>query len=189
MLASASGDGTIRLWDTVPPASRRQQILHDERLRREAVPIVDRLLARLPDPMDVADVLRADDTLSADLRRAALRVLLTRTTRNDSNQQSKMMRFWRTLQLPRTTQSTRQPKHGPSYVPVCDRHAPYPCGQDKQPCEVEQPQAVRAQSTGPSAAVVGALVASSAAYGVAHADSASTGASGRPAPVPNASPR
>ena len=43
----------------------------------EAVrPLVDRLLAELGDPLDVADQLRADGDLKGDFRKAALRVLL-----------------------------------------------------------------------------------------------------------------
>jgi WD40 repeat protein len=78
-LASGSGDGTVRIWDSVPPAERWAQIQRDKALQREAAPLVDRLLAELGDPLDVADRLRADETLDDDFRSAALRVLLVRS--------------------------------------------------------------------------------------------------------------
>ncbi|MHC4942509.1 MAG: protein kinase domain-containing protein [Planctomycetota bacterium] len=78
-LASGSGDGTVRIWDSVPPAERWAQIQRDKALQREAAPLVDRLLAELGDSLDVADRLRADENLSDDFRRAALRVLLERS--------------------------------------------------------------------------------------------------------------
>jgi WD40 repeat protein len=80
MLASGSGDGTIRIWDSVPPTERWRQIQQAKKLRREAEPLVDRLLEELTDPLDVADHLRTDGTLSDDFRRVALRVLLKRST-------------------------------------------------------------------------------------------------------------
>ena len=78
-LASGSGDGTVRIWDSVPPAERWQQIQQAEALRREAAPIVDRLLVEFAHPLDVADCLRTDEDLSDDIRRAALVVLLKRS--------------------------------------------------------------------------------------------------------------
>jgi WD40 repeat protein/serine/threonine protein kinase len=80
MLASGSGDGTVRIWDSVPPAERWRQIQQAKQLRREAEPLVDRLLEEFSNPLDVADHLRADESLSDDFRRAALRVLLKRST-------------------------------------------------------------------------------------------------------------
>lgn len=44
---------------------------------------VDRLLAELGDPLDVADRLRGDESLDEDLRRAALMVLLKRARPGD----------------------------------------------------------------------------------------------------------
>ena len=86
MLASGSGDGTVRIWDSVSPAQRWQQIQEAKTLRRKAEPLVDGLLAKLGDPLEVADHLRAEDTLSDSLRRAALRVLLQRSMASHSNQ-------------------------------------------------------------------------------------------------------
>jgi WD40 repeat protein/serine/threonine protein kinase len=80
MLVSGSGDGTVRIWDSVPPAERWRQIQQARKLRREAEPLVVRLLNELGDPFDVADHIRADATLSADYRRAALRALLSQST-------------------------------------------------------------------------------------------------------------
>lgn len=80
MLASGSGDGTVRIWDTIPPAERWKQIQRNEILRLEAEPLVDRLIKELNDPLDVADRLRDDRTLSDEFRRAALNVLLRRSS-------------------------------------------------------------------------------------------------------------
>jgi len=82
LLASGSGDGTVRIWDSVPPAERWRQIRQARKLRREAEPLVDRLLEELTSPLDAADRIRADKTLNADLRRAALRALLKRSAAN-----------------------------------------------------------------------------------------------------------
>jgi eukaryotic-like serine/threonine-protein kinase len=78
-IASASGDGTVRIWDSLLPAERRRMITRAEALRREAGPMVERLLDELGDPLDVADHIRLDEELDEDLRRAALRCLLTRS--------------------------------------------------------------------------------------------------------------
>lgn len=75
MLASVSGDGTLRVWDSVSPAERRQRIGRDTALRREAAPLVARWIAELGDRLAVAERIRDDETLTAELQRAALRVL------------------------------------------------------------------------------------------------------------------
>jgi WD40 repeat protein len=76
LLASGSGDGTVRVWDSLSTEQRWRQIQRDKRLRLAAEPLVERLLEEFGDPLDVVDHLRADETLSDDLRRAASRVLL-----------------------------------------------------------------------------------------------------------------
>ncbi len=78
-LISGSGDGTIRIWDSIPAAVRWRQTHDAERLRRETSPLVDRLLAKIGDPLEVADRLRSDATLTEPQRRQALRVLLRRS--------------------------------------------------------------------------------------------------------------
>ena len=80
MIASASGDGTVRIWDSEQPAERWHQIQRADALRPEAELLVDRLMSRLTDPLDVADEIRGDTTLDDKLRRAALRVLLQRSS-------------------------------------------------------------------------------------------------------------
>jgi eukaryotic-like serine/threonine-protein kinase len=82
-LVSGSGDGTVRIWDSVLPAERWKQIKEAKRLRREAEPLVERLRGELGDPLDVADRLRGDASLSEDLRRAALMVLLKRSSKTN----------------------------------------------------------------------------------------------------------
>ncbi|UCG33729.1 MAG: hypothetical protein JSU68_03660, partial [Phycisphaerales bacterium] len=79
MLTSGSGDGTVCIWDSVPMAERWQQIQAARKLRRDAEPLVERLLADLGDPLDVADHIRADENLDDDTRHAALYVLLKRS--------------------------------------------------------------------------------------------------------------
>jgi serine/threonine protein kinase/WD40 repeat protein len=78
MLAAACGNGTVRIWDSLPPAMRWRETLRAERLRREAEPWVDKWFETLADPSEVADRLRADESLPEELRSAALRVLLER---------------------------------------------------------------------------------------------------------------
>ena len=78
-LVSASGDPTVRIWDTVSRGERLEQIRAAEKLRGELTPTVDRLLDEYDETSDVAEHLRSDPSLSEDQRRAALRVLLTRT--------------------------------------------------------------------------------------------------------------
>lgn len=79
-LASASGDGTVRVWDSVSPAERWQQLQLRHALSAETEPLVRRLLDELRDPLDVADQLRADETLNPKQRQAALSVLLKKST-------------------------------------------------------------------------------------------------------------
>ena len=78
-LVSASGDHTVRIWDTVTIGKRLEQIRAADKLRGELTPIVDRLFDDYGEPSGVAEYLRSDPSLSEDQRRAALRVLLTRT--------------------------------------------------------------------------------------------------------------
>ena len=78
-LVSSSGDHTVRIWDTVSRGKRLEQIRAAEKLREELKPTVDRLLDEYGEPSGVAEDLRSDPSLSEDQRRAALRVLLTRT--------------------------------------------------------------------------------------------------------------
>ncbi len=78
LIASGSGDGTVRLWDSIPLAERRHEFEQARERRIEAEPMVTRLLEELDDPLDVADRLRADASLSEELRRAALLLLLER---------------------------------------------------------------------------------------------------------------
>ncbi len=77
MLATGSGDGTIRIWDSVLPAERWRQASEALGLRREAELLVERLLAELGDPLDVADYLRGDESLSDSLRHQAKIALLS----------------------------------------------------------------------------------------------------------------
>ncbi len=79
-IVSGSGDTTVRIWDSVPLAERRKQTRAAEALREEMTPMVDRLLEELGEPLNVAEHLRGDETLYEPSRRAALRVLLQRST-------------------------------------------------------------------------------------------------------------
>jgi eukaryotic-like serine/threonine-protein kinase len=75
-LVSGSGDGTVRLWDTEPLTQRYQARRAAMTLRPEAERLVDRLFRAKKVPADVVAALRADDSVSEPLRRAALRAVL-----------------------------------------------------------------------------------------------------------------
>jgi WD40 repeat protein len=77
-LASGSGDFTVRLWDTAPLKARYQARREAEALRPEAERLVERLWREKTDAAGVVEALRADQSLSEGLRRAALRVVLQR---------------------------------------------------------------------------------------------------------------
>jgi WD40 repeat protein len=77
-LVSGSGDGTVRIWDTAPPAQRHQARREAEALRPEAERLVARLFAELREPDQVVARLRADQSLSDPLRRAATRAVMRR---------------------------------------------------------------------------------------------------------------
>jgi len=79
MIASASGDHAVRVWDSALPSERWSQERRNRALRLEAQPLVDRLLDELEDPLEVADHLRRDEELEEELRAAALRCLLERS--------------------------------------------------------------------------------------------------------------
>src|SRR5262249_58857126 len=75
-LASGSGDATVRLWDTAPLKARYQARRETEAARPEAERLVKRLSAELGEPALVVSRLREDGSLSAPLRRAALREVM-----------------------------------------------------------------------------------------------------------------
>ncbi len=78
-LASGSGDFTVRLWDTAPLKTRYQARREAEALRPEAERLVERLWRRAERrrPRSL-HALRADQSMSDPLRRAALRAVLRR---------------------------------------------------------------------------------------------------------------
>ena len=57
-LASGSGDGTVRLWDTAPLKTRYQARREAEALRPEAERLVERLFQEKKDPSAVVAALR-----------------------------------------------------------------------------------------------------------------------------------
>ena len=77
-LASGSGDGTVRIWDTESPALRHQARREAEALRPEAERLVARLFSELREPDQVVARLRADTTLSDLLRHMAVREVMRR---------------------------------------------------------------------------------------------------------------
>ena len=77
-LASGSGDFTVRLWDTAPLKTRYQARREAAALRPEAQRLVARLFDELRAPAEVVARLRADQSLSDKMRRAALRAVLRR---------------------------------------------------------------------------------------------------------------
>ena len=77
-LASASGDTTVRIWDTRPLHERWRARERMRALREELAPLVDQLIAKHEDQQAAAATLRADRTLNALELEAALQVLLQR---------------------------------------------------------------------------------------------------------------
>jgi eukaryotic-like serine/threonine-protein kinase len=75
-LASGSGDGTVRIWDTESPALRHQARREAEALRPEAQRLVARLFNALREPDQVVARLRADASLSDQLRHMAVREVM-----------------------------------------------------------------------------------------------------------------
>jgi WD40 repeat protein/predicted Ser/Thr protein kinase len=74
-LATASGDGTVRLWNTTPLAERTAASHAAAERRERRRPAVTALFEALDDPRAVEDAVWADETLDADDRHAALRVV------------------------------------------------------------------------------------------------------------------
>ena len=64
-LVSGSGDGTVRIWDTEPPALRQQARREAEALRPEAERLVEKLFRENSDATEVAAAIRADRSLRA----------------------------------------------------------------------------------------------------------------------------
>jgi hypothetical protein len=75
-LASGSGDGTVRLWDTEPMQLRHQARRAAEALRPEAERLVERLFGEKKDAAQVVAAVRADRSLSEPQRHAALCAVL-----------------------------------------------------------------------------------------------------------------
>ena len=76
--ASWSGDGTVRLWDTV---AYRDRIAERDEARRDSEtirPFVDELFSKGLDCSAVALEVRSGDLLRAPLRRAAIKLVLKR---------------------------------------------------------------------------------------------------------------
>jgi hypothetical protein len=78
-LASGSGNHTVRLWDTVPLRERSRARRALEALRPEADSLVDRLSREGLDGPQFVERVRADQSLSESLRRAAWHAVLRRT--------------------------------------------------------------------------------------------------------------
>ena len=76
-LASGNNDGTIKIWDSLHPAERRQVNQAATARTEEAATLVAELLDRASASV-VADELWNDATLDPNLRRAALNELLRR---------------------------------------------------------------------------------------------------------------
>src|SRR5262249_4232170 len=77
-LASGSGDGTVRLWDTEPLRVRHQARRAAEALRPQAERLVARLFAELREPAQVVARLQADAGRKGPERGAALGAVLRR---------------------------------------------------------------------------------------------------------------
>ena len=75
MLGSASGDGTVRLWDTVPAIERYQSVLAQRRLQANVEPRVRAWLEQLDGPAAVGDAIREAYTDDESRMQAAFTVL------------------------------------------------------------------------------------------------------------------
>jgi hypothetical protein len=84
-LASASGDQTVRLWDTEPLRVRHQARREAEALRPDAERLVGQLFEAKKAPSEIAATLRGDAQLSEPLRQAALMALLRRSMMRDDH--------------------------------------------------------------------------------------------------------
>ena len=80
-LVSASGDHTLRIWDSVRPAVRIREARAAQALRDKMAPVVEERSHRLGSAEAVADSIRNDASLDEASKRAALRVLLQRSLR------------------------------------------------------------------------------------------------------------
>jgi eukaryotic-like serine/threonine-protein kinase len=80
-LLSGSGDRTVRLWDSEPLKNRYRARRESEELRPEAERLVEPLFQQKQDAAEVVSTLRADDSLSESLRRAAIREVLRRESK------------------------------------------------------------------------------------------------------------
>jgi len=74
-LATASGDGTVRLWSSIPVGERTVAARAAAARRVQQRPWVEGLFDQLDDPHAVAEAVRADASLDDDERHAALRVV------------------------------------------------------------------------------------------------------------------
>jgi WD40 repeat protein len=79
-IVTASRDGTARIWDSVPYARRYAERRERERVARLVEPVVDRLFEDLVEPRRVADAVRNDRSLTDQQRRAALNIVLKRSS-------------------------------------------------------------------------------------------------------------
>jgi WD40 repeat protein len=75
-IATASGDWTLRVWDAQPKPERLAQATAEAEHRRRMQPYVQALFDTGGDARTIAASIRADTSLDADSRRAALRMLL-----------------------------------------------------------------------------------------------------------------
>jgi Tol biopolymer transport system component len=83
-LASASGDKTVRIWDSVPHRTRVAECQAILSARSEVRQLVDQLWQQQDDAKTVAEVLRVEASLTEPQRRAALNLLLEKSSRLES---------------------------------------------------------------------------------------------------------
>jgi len=76
-LVGGFSDGRIHVWCTTPGTQRHAARVQVDRARRQALPVLRDLFAELVEPAEVIHRLRADDSLSAEVRDTA--VALART--------------------------------------------------------------------------------------------------------------
>src|SRR5262249_28168213 len=75
-LISASGDHTVRIWDTQPLIERTRARRERQAIVEQVRPLVQRLFSELNDAALVVEKLRNDPSLSPRARQVALQLVL-----------------------------------------------------------------------------------------------------------------
>ncbi len=83
-IISGSADKTLRIWDSVSNTERFQQTENYNSIVKSMTPYVDKLLEEKKSYSQIYDLIKRDNTLSEDQKRAASRMLLHRSAQKKS---------------------------------------------------------------------------------------------------------